>query len=392
MKFIRLQSIASLLQHDLNTISNDLFSIGKISSEVNFYITDNHDQYETWQEMENKEMFSYGILKNTSFTDGNLFLSGLLEESFILNVKCYRNQRDDIEEIFNSYSISKLKNSKFRYENLTINMIPGKVSFNNFAFSGDGRNEEMFIATFTFKFEYFENRLITDDIQLKIDGILVPILSVDFKNDKSEIANLAYSKSNQDYKMINEIFAINFPITENEKANEIIVSALSNKFNDKYTIEWAFGDVFTKTVDYTIRSGRVSYNEHSRAIGVEVVFQMATPRVLIEIDGVSIPVLSYQIAQSRAITPINAPDLEVVSLVENYSYSIQISFVHDDSAKSQELLNEAISKIIDTEHHIFYRDESGNEFEYEVLTKDSTYSFTEIPNIVYSITFVGRKV
>lgn len=385
---LKLQDIASLLQHQLNTISSDLFGFGLIPREETFYITDSVGLYQKWQTMDNDLQFNFGILKSTSFRDNQFVLNGTIEESFILSVVCYEKNRDNVEKIFNTLTKNKIETPLFRHDDWLIKFIPGKYDPNNFQNSQDGRNEKLYYTTYTFIFEYRHDYLTANDVKLKIDNVDIPFFYLDFDNVKSSIANVPFSKNNNNYKMVAETIVLGLPLgSNNAKVNDIILSAGSDRYNDLYSFSLDLKN-FTKNVDYTIKRGSLSVNKDIDNLMFNVVFEMATPRIELKIDDVLIPALNFQIATSRATTQINGQDLEIKHSIHNFGYAITATFIHiNDNPKSVELLNEARIKTTNTTHTILYEDET-----YEVITTDATDSFTEAGNIIYNLTFVARKV
>ena len=189
-------------------------------------------------------------------------------------------------------------------------------------------------------------------------------------------------------------YAFTFPILKGSTAKalknqELFDNIILNKYNKQHKLQLIIDDYKSVTLFVSVRSGTLSFNQ-DELVSFVIIFEQALPRTTVSINGVSIPILSFNLQRENTVESIvKATDVESVAVSSGYNAIIR--FAHDhDNATSRLLLSDIINGNLGSEYTLLVNVGSPNTIEFSdtVILKGGTYQFEQTGELIYEATFV----
>lgn len=370
-----LNNLSSYIQTELNTIAQDL------SHEVVFYVTDSEQSYDDYiTQMEytvgNDIPYTPVLLKRLFATKQDDYVYGKYIETYRLDVFSREQDKNALEAIFDTFTTEQNTNDFDATDNVKKNH--GKLSFVGLFNAKSGTNKHFISYTYEFTWDYIIGSIISDASSLTVDGTEIDFLGIAFQNDKILIPNVAYGSNTLDGTN-GLTLAVTFPI--NSDTLGLFQEITSTIYNKKHTLVWTINNFATVTHDMVVRGGTVNYNR-DELISFTVTFEKALPRVMVTIDSVTLPILSFNFIREYQVESV-VKTLDVESIPVSQGFTIQVRIAHDGSTTS----NAILQSIIDGDTSTTYDIEVGGTT-HECTIQQASYQFEQTGALLYDVTFV----
>lgn len=359
----------------LNTLSD---SLGKT---IVFNVTDSYQLYETWMDNADNEEFTPCVV----YANGSsLDVQDTTLEIVSLGLEVYgkKSERNDLEVILNRLPTG----STVTLDSKAYIQAYGRPFNYDFTESSDGNLQERVTLTIQIQMQYTKGSVSGKSTTFTIDGTAVPFVRTTFRKDKPLLPNIAYG-TNSSTKIIAESLELVLPITSNTKIQELFTEVLDASYNKKHTLVWTIGGA-TKTADYILKVGIISYDNNAQPIAMTLAFDLAIDRKTLTIDGVSIPIIQWQFANQLAPS---SKTVNKISVTETRSHAVglTVTFVYDGSSKADELIatlnranvNKAYSVVIQV---------GSVSTTYSMTVLGGKIASTERPDVSFEISFAER--
>lgn len=370
--------LANFKTHLNTTLNNLSTSLGK---SIDFNVTDSFQIYETWMRNADESeytpcvVYSIGSLNTVEDTSLEIY-------SLALEVYGVKTERNDLEAILN------------RLPTGVAVTLDGKsyvqmygVAFNyNFSNSSDGNLHERVTLTVNIQLQYTKGSVNGKSTTFTIDGVSVPFLRTTFRKDKPQLPNIAYG-TNSSTKIIAESLEIVLPITSNSKIQELFTEVLDASYNKKHTFVWTIGGA-TKTADYLLRIGVISYDNNAQPISMTLAFDLAIDRKTLSVDGVNIPVVSWTY-QNQLTAKSKTVSKKAVTETTSHAIGLSVIFVYDGSSKADELIS-TIQRGNENKAYSVVLQVGSVSTTYSMTVINGKIAATERPDVSFEVTFAER--
>lgn len=395
---LELNNLASYIQGRLNDIAESMYDNHDIMDKVVFLVTDSEQQYDdvfTNMDFKGDDIpYIPVLLKRLFSTKQDDYVFGKFLESYRLEIMAYMPFKTSVEFIFNAFTKEQnTSNFEVLQDGTQVKKNHGSLAFFQLVNAKSGTNVSFIAYTYEFTWNYVLGSVISDSSRLLVDNVEIKFLGLSFQNDKIAIPNVAYG-NNVLASTNGMTYAFTFPIVKGDddealKNQELFEDIVLNRYNKTHTLQWVIDDYKSVTIPVAVRSGTVNYNRDD-LISFALVFEQALPRTTVSINGVSIPILSFNLQRENTVESIvKLTDVESVAVSSGYNAIIR--FAHDhDNATSRLLLSDIINGNLGSEYTLLVNVGSSNviSFSDSVILKGGTYQFEQTGELIYEATFV----
>lgn len=396
---LELNNLASYIQGRLNDIAETMYDNQDIIDKVVFLVTDseqNFDDANTDMEFKINDDVAYTpvLLKRLFSTKQEDYTYGKFLETYRLEIMAYLPFKTSVELVFSEYTREQ-NTSDFEVlqDGTQVKKNNGSLAFFQLVNAKSGTNVHFIAYTYEFSWDYVIGSVISDSSRIFIDNVEIDFLGLAFQNEKITIPNIAYG--NNTLASTNGMtYAFSFPVLKGTNAKalknqELFEDIMLNKYNKIHTLNYQIDNYKSVTLPVTVRSGTITYNRDD-LISFSVVFEQALPRTTVSLNGVSIPILSFNLQRENTVESIvKATDVESVAVSSGYNAIIR--FAHDhDNATSRLLLGDIINGNLGSEYTLLVSVGSSNTITFSdtVILKGGTYQFEQTGELIYEATFV----
>jgi hypothetical protein len=393
-----LNNLASNIQTKINDIAETLYDATTITDKVVFLVTDSEQKfndYVTNMEFKVGETIPYTpvLLKRVLATKQDDYVYGKYIETYRLDILAYEKDKLSVEKIFDAYTEQENFNDYEITDGVQIKKNHGKILFQQTINAQSGTDEHFFYYTYDLTIATVIGSVVKESSSVKIDGVTMDFISVNFQNDKVQIPNIAYGTNTNLPSTNGRVIGLTLPIVKTgqqaEKNKELFDDVTLNRYNKTHTIQWTIDDYQTVTIEAVVRSGTISYN-NDELINFVVIFEQALPRTTLQIDGVSIPAISVNYQRDYNVESITKEE-EVESVAVSSGINIFVRIAHDHTIeKSREILNEILNHNIGTEYEVTTNIGTTNTITTTntCIIKNGTYAYEQTGELIYEVTFV----
>jgi hypothetical protein len=393
-----LNNLASNIQTKINDIAETLYDATTITDKVVFLVTDSEQKfndYVTNMEFKVGETIPYTpvLLKRVLATKQDDYVYGKYIETYRLDILAYEKDKLSVEKIFDTYTEQENFNDYEITDGVQIKKNHGKILFQQTINAQSGTDEHFFYYTYDLTIATVIGSVVKESSSVKIDGVTMDFISVNFQNDKVQIPNIAYGTNTNLPSTNGRVIGLTLPIVKTgqqaEKNKELFDDVTLNRYNKTHTIQWTIDDYQTVTIEAVVRSGTISYN-NDELINFVVIFEQALPRTTLQIDGVSIPAISVNYQRDYNVESITKEE-EVESVAVSSGINIFVRIAHDHTIeKSREILNEILNHNIGTEYEVTTNIGTTNTITTTntCIIKNGTYAYEQTGELIYEVTFV----
>jgi hypothetical protein len=393
-----LNSLANYIQTELNDIAQTLYTNNDITHKIVFYVTDSEQSYDdAFTNMEyaiNDEIkYTPVLLKRVFSTKQDDYTFGKIVETYRLEVMAFITEKTSVELIFDTFTQEQNQTDYDVVEGVQVKKNHSMLIFTSLVNAKSGTNKHFIAYNYEFTWDYAIGSVMKDSTEIFIDNVSMGFLSFTLQNDKIAIPNIAYG-TNVLASTNGMTFGLTLPIVKGDtneavKNKELFDDITLNRYNKQHTLTWVLDDYKTVEIPVVIRSGSVTYNINE-LISFTVILEQALPRTTVQIDSVSVPVLSFALQREHNVESIVSTD-QVQSVAVSSGYTAIIRFAHDHTnATSRTLLNEVINNVLGSEHTLSLSIGATNTITFSdtVIIKSSSYQFEQTGELIYEITFV----
>lgn len=394
-----LNELANYIQTRLNDIAETMYVNNDIVDKVVFYVTDSEQSYDdafTNMEFQIDDEIKYTpvLLKRLFGTKQDDYVYGKFLETYRLEVLSFLSNKTSVELVFSEFTKEQ---NQTDFQTLAdgsgVKKSHGNLTFFQLVNAQSGTNAHFIAYNYEFSWDYVIGSVISDASRIFVDNVEIDFLGLAFQNDKISIPNIEYG-TNTLASTNGMTYAFTFPILKGSsdmavKNQELFDDIVLNRYNKAHTLKWQIDDYKSVTIPVSVRSGSVTYNRDD-LISFTIVFEQALPRTTVSINGVSIPVLSFNLQRENNVESIvKATDVESVAVSSGYNAIIR--FAHDHNiATSRTLLNDIMNSNLGSEYTLTVTvgDTNVITFTDTVILKGGTYQFEQTGELIYEATFV----
>ena len=361
-----LKELAAKLTTELNVFS-DTFK---------FKVTDNKQLYDEDMQIDNLDYIPVILTTQTTFTQENKYVSNVVYQlMFYVRTKW----ETEFTEIYKSWANSQV-NEEIDGQQVyktTQDIIHANNDVDNATYY------DTYKATLNWT---YITALSGNGITIKVDGEIVPFTQIEGSHDKSYISN--QSENTNDF-LTDDNMVLTIPLNFGyDKVVELLDEVNESSYNVLHTITIEMADK-TYTKNMVLRKGYYVTPKSSSIAAIQLTFGTEYPRVTVQINGVSIPVISYVFNPKTNFELDNVyGDTKVYGLSTDKINRWNLKIANDSSATYAAIYNDMRSAEVGTKFTL--TDKDG--VDYTVEVGELNESFTESGNQAIEINLTEVRV
>lgn len=259
----------------------------KLTSEINDYtdtfnirITANKQLYDKWMTLEDKSYIPAILTVTNTFTNDNKYSSRLTYQLAFYVLDSYVEEFKQVIANWTAIQLSEVISGN-QVVKTTENLIPAEQTTDN------GSHYEFYTLDLTWTYLL---SLTGENFVLYIDDEPVPFVNYEIEHTMEYITN---ETSGDNYRMTNDTVVLSIPLyLANTKVLEMY-NLLNNDYYNKTIDLKTIVDSVEHDKTLVIRKARMSVIRNSQIAVLVLTCETHYPRLTIQLDGVSVPVISY---------------------------------------------------------------------------------------------------
>ena len=405
-----LKEQAALIMGNLNDIaSNMLLDTEDDIYDVQFYVTDNFQQYNKVTKLDDKEYIPAILNRMEPFVPKSS--NGVIVDYLEIRFYAKFQHREALERITERYkdiyhSIPALNGTEL------FTQYVGKFIYEDEERSQDGANLRYFYGTLRMEWDTILDGISYDQTEIKIDNIVYPVKVQTYRNDKATVSTKAYKENtwvqdpetgvlthtldttNTNENLVSESLILTIPLNAQTITSALWQDIHSRTYNKIYEIKDKYSGA-TIIKDWELKSGIVN-KEENKIVSFTCIFDIPLPRATMTITHKPLTGLETSgsvIVTSFADTSSNTLDGRMkdqivkgreVRQVNGYS----LSFLYEEGNSIAKILAERSHKKVDGDRFdIVYTFEDLTFTMTNLVIEKGSHSFNDNPGVIFTVTF-----